>query len=96
MSKVFSVVSYQAITDPQRFEGYAQIAGGAIEASGGRFVARGLPEAVYESGKDQRVVVIEFDTLAEAKDAYESPLYKKALAILGNGAIRDYRIVPAC
>ena len=37
--------------------------------------------------------MIEFDSLAQAVAAHDSPAYQAALAALGNGAERDLRIV---
>jgi uncharacterized protein (DUF1330 family) len=62
-------------------------------ASGGRFLARGLPAKTYEGGIDQRTVLVEFDSLAQAIAAHDSPGYQAALAVLGNAAERDLRIV---
>jgi uncharacterized protein (DUF1330 family) len=47
----------------------------------------------YEGGIDQRTVLVEFESLAQAISAYDSPGYQAALAILGNAAERDLRIV---
>jgi uncharacterized protein (DUF1330 family) len=41
----------------------------------------------------QSTVVVEFDSYANALAAYESADYKKALAALGSGVERDFRIV---
>ncbi|HEV2703937.1 MAG TPA: DUF1330 domain-containing protein, partial [Steroidobacteraceae bacterium] len=62
-------------------------------AAGGRFLARGAPAKVYESGLQQRTVIIEFDSLAQAIAAHDSPAYQQALRALGEGADRDVRIV---
>jgi uncharacterized protein (DUF1330 family) len=49
---------------------------------------------VYEAGIQQRVVVIEFDTLAQALAAHDTPAYQAALKELDGGAVeRDLRIV---
>ena len=48
---------------------------------------------VLEAGLDLRTVVIEFDSVASAAAAYESPAYQAALAVLGATAVRDVRIV---
>jgi uncharacterized protein (DUF1330 family) len=37
-------------------------------------------------------VVVEFDSYEIALAAYESADYKKALAALGSGVVRDFRI----
>jgi uncharacterized protein (DUF1330 family) len=47
----------------------------------------------YEHGIKDRTVVIEFDNLAQAMAAYDTPDYKEALRALGDGAERDLRIV---
>ena len=54
----------------------------------------GRPAKVYEAGIDLPVVVVEFDSVAQAIAAHESPAYQAALAVLGNTAVvRDMRIV---
>jgi hypothetical protein len=49
--------------------------------------------AGYESGVLQRTVIIEFDGVAKATAAHDSPGYQEALRALGQGADRDIRIV---
>ena len=74
---------------------YGKLAGPAIQAAGGRFLARGMPAKVYEAGLEQRAVLIEFDSIEKAIAAHDSPGYQAALKALGNGAERDIRIVEA-
>jgi uncharacterized protein (DUF1330 family) len=38
-------------------------------------------------------VLIEFDSVAQAIAAHDSPAYQEALATLGNGADREIRII---
>ena len=71
----------------------AALAVPAVLASGGRFLARGLPVKTYGGGIDQRTVLVEFDSLAQAIAAHDSPGYQAALAVLGNAAKRYLRIV---
>ena len=57
-------------------------------------LVRGMAAKVYEAGIQQRVVVIEFDTLAQALAAHDTPAYQAALKELDGGAVeRDLRIV---
>ena len=49
--------------------------------------------AAWEAGILQRVVVIEFENLDAARAAHDSPAYQEALAALGDGAVRDLRVV---
>jgi len=94
LAKAYWVNSYRSVRDPEALGAYARLAGPALQAAGGRFLARGMPAHVYESGVDERVVVIEFDSVEQAIAAHDSPAYQEALRALGNGADRDLRIVP--
>jgi uncharacterized protein (DUF1330 family) len=93
MAKAYWVTCYREISDPARLAAYAKLAGPAIEAGGGRFLARGKPAQVYEAGQSERTVVIEFDSIEHAIAVHDSPGYQEALAALKGGAIRDVRIV---
>ena len=93
MAKAYWISAYRSIRDPQALAAYARLAGPALEAAGGRFLARGLPARVYEGGLNERIVVLEFDSVARAIAAHDSAEYQQALRALGNGADRDLRIV---
>jgi uncharacterized protein (DUF1330 family) len=47
----------------------------------------------FEAGMDLRTVVIEFDSVASAISAYQSPEYQTARKLLGDTVVRDIRIV---
>jgi uncharacterized protein (DUF1330 family) len=93
MAKAYWVNMYRSISNPAALEAYAKLAGPAIMAGGGRFLVRGNPAKVYESGLMQRCVVIEFDSVEQAQKAHDSDGYQAALKALDNGADRDIRIV---
>jgi uncharacterized protein (DUF1330 family) len=93
MAKAYWVVCYRSISDPAAREAYTKLAVPAALAAGGRFIARGSPAKTYEGGIDQRTVLIEFDSLAQAIAAHDSPGYQAALAVLGTTAERDLRII---
>ncbi len=93
MAKAYWVATYRAISKPEALAAYAKLAGPAIEAGGGRMLARGTPAQVYEAGMQQRTVLIEFDSVEQAKATHDSPAYQEALAALGDGAVRDIRII---
>jgi len=95
MPKAYWIATYRSISDPTALAEYAKLAGPAIQAAGGRFLARGMPTKVYESAEHQRAVLIEFDSVAKATEAHDSPAYQAALEALGNGADRDIRIIEA-
>jgi uncharacterized protein (DUF1330 family) len=95
MAKAYWVATYRSISNPDALRAYAELAGPAIEAGGGRFLARGNAVQAYESGIIQRVTIIEFDSVEQAVAAHDSDAYQKALRALGGGADRDIRIVEA-
>lgn len=88
------ISTYVEITDEEKVAAYAALAGPALIGAGGTFLARGIPEQVYEAGRPTRSVVIEFASVEAARAAHDSPAYQEALAALGDGAVRDLRIVP--
>lgn len=94
MSKAYWVVCYREIKDPAKLAAYAKLSGPAITAGGGRILARGVPAKAYESGQLERTVVIEFDSVEHAIAVHESPAYQVALQALGDGVVRDMRVVP--
>ena len=65
----------------------------AFEPFGARLLARGNAAAAYERGLKERILIIEFPSLERAIAAHDSPAYQKALEALGDGAVRDVRIV---
>ena len=93
MAKAYWVVTYRAIKNPDAMTAYAKLAGPAVEAAGGRFLVRGTPAKTYEGGLDQRVVVIEYDSMAQALGVHDSPAYQAALQVLGDTVERDIRVV---
>jgi len=93
MAKAYWISAYRSIRDPEALAAYAKLAGPALPAAGGRFLARGLPARVYEGGLEQRTVLIEFESVAQAIAAHDSAGYQRALAALGNGVDRDMRII---
>lgn len=93
MPKAYWVSAYRSVSNTDKLAAYAKLAGPAITAAGGRFLARGEPAKVYEAGLMQRTVLIEFDSVAQAIAAHDSPGYKAALDALGDGAEREIRIV---
>jgi uncharacterized protein (DUF1330 family) len=88
MGKAYWVAAYRSVSNPEALAAYAKLAGPAIIAAGGRILARGVPALVYEAGLQERTVLIEFDSVEQAKAAHDSPAYQEALAQLAGGAER--------
>ena len=95
MAKGIWVATYRGVSKPDALAEYAKLAAPAIAAGGGKFLARGTASHAFENGLKERTVVIEFPSVAQAIAAHDSPGYQDALKVLGNGAVRDIRIVEA-
>jgi uncharacterized protein (DUF1330 family) len=93
MPKAYWVTSYRSISDPQKLAAYAKLAPPATAPFGGRYLARGTAAAAFEVGQKERIVITEFPSVDKAVAAYQSPGYQEALKALGEGAVRDIRIV---
>lgn len=93
MPKGYWVTCYRAITNTDKLAAYAKLAGPATAPFGSRYLARGLPTEVFESGQKERIVITEFDSVEKAIAAHNSPAYQEAVRALGDGAVRDVRIV---
>jgi uncharacterized protein (DUF1330 family) len=95
MPKAYWVTCYRSISDPKKVEAYAKLAPLATTPFGARYIARGTAGVAFEAGQKERLVISEFPSLEKAVAAYNSPAYKKALEALGDGAVRDIRIIEA-
>jgi uncharacterized protein (DUF1330 family) len=94
MPKAYWVICHRSTKSAEKFAAFTKLAYPAIQAAGGRFLVRTSTVArTYEHGLNDRTVVIEFENLAKAMAAYDTPDYKQALRALADGAERDVRIV---
>ena len=93
MKKGYWVVAYRTVGDEATMKSYVALAGAALGPFGARLlVPPGSAVTALEAGLKQMTVVVEFDSYEIALAAYESADYKKALAALGSGVERDFRI----
>jgi len=93
MAKGYWVTFYHSVSNPAALVEYSKLAGPAIQAGGGRFLARGIPTKTYEGGTIQRVVVTEFDSVEQAIATHDSEAYKHAMKVLEGSVVRDIRII---
>lgn len=93
MPKAYWITVYREIRDPAKLAAYAKLAGPATAPFGSRYLCRGTAQAAYEAGLKERVVVTEFESLAKAIAAHDSPAYQEAVRVLGDGAVRDVRMI---
>ncbi len=93
MPKAYAVVTYRSISDPQKLAAYGKLAIPEVAPFGARMLARGNAATAYEHGLKERVTIVEYPSLEKAIAAHDSPAYQEALKALGDGAVRDCRIV---
>src|SRR5439155_24292618 len=93
MAKAYWIATYFSISNPDALAEYAKLAGPAIAAGGGRFLARGTAAKAYEKDVKQRVVLVEFDSVEKAAAAHDSSGYQAGLKVFDNAAERALRII---
>jgi len=93
MAKGYWITFYRKITNADALAAYGKVAGPAIQAGGGKFLARGVPAKSYEAGLKERTVLIEFESLAQAVATFEGPEYQAAAKLLVGAAERDIRFM---
>jgi uncharacterized protein (DUF1330 family) len=93
MPKGYWVTCYRSISDQKKVAAYAELAPRATQPFGCKYIARGTAMEAFEVGQKERIVISEFPSVEKAIAAYKSPAYQDALKALGDGAVRDIRIV---
>ncbi|ATQ56097.1 DUF1330 domain-containing protein [Paracoccus yeei] len=86
-------IAHVTVTDPDAYGEYARLAGPAIAAHGGVFLARGSRYVQLEGADRARNVVARFPSVEDAVACYNSPEYQAALDHARNAAERDLVIV---
>jgi len=81
------------VTDAEAYGRYAALAGPAIAAHGGVFLARGGRHVQLEGRDRARNVVARFASLEAAVECYNSAEYQAALAHAKGAAVRDLVVV---
>ena len=74
------LIANAAVSDAEAYEGYKTLAAAAIAQYGGRYVVRGGPIEELEGQWTgaPRVVIVEFDSVEQARKFYDSPEYRAA------------------
>ncbi len=93
MAKGYWISAYHEIYDNDKLAAYAKLAAPAIEAGGGKFLARGPALQVYEAGIKQRTVIVEFPSVEAAIATHDGEGYQAALKALDGGCKRDLRVI---
>jgi len=96
MAKGYMISAHRSEADPVKRAAYLKVAGPALEAAGGKILAKAGANAgrvvARENGIAGQTVLIEFQSFEAAVAAYESEPYQDALRALDGGADRDIRL----
>jgi len=87
------IIARVTVTNPEAYAEYAKGATEAIKLYGGRPLVRGGPCEALEGEARPRNVVIEFDSVEQAKRYYHSPEYQAAKAKRAGAAIGEFVVV---
>jgi len=88
-------IAHVHVTDAEAYGKYAALAGPAIAAHGGKFLARGGRYVQLEGNPRERNVVAVFPSLDKAVECYHSPAYSAARAHAAGACERDLMVVEA-
>ena len=70
------------VTDPVGYEDYKKLAAPTVMQYGGKYIARGGQTEVLEGGwQPHRLVILQFESLARAREWLNSPEYAPARAL---------------
>lgn len=86
-------IAHVTVTDAEAYGKYAKLAGPAIAAHGGKFLARGGRYHQLEGNDRARNVVARFPSLEAAVACYNSPEYQAALDHARGASVRDLVVV---
>lgn len=86
-------ITHVTVTDPEAYGKYAELAGPAIAAHGGVFIARGARYVQLEGKERPRNVVARFPSVEAAVECYHSDAYQAALAFAKGASERELVVV---
>ncbi|GLO78191.1 DUF1330 domain-containing protein [Sulfitobacter pontiacus] len=86
-------IAHVTVTDEDAYGKYAKLAGPAIAAHGGSFLARGGRFVQLEGKERPRNVVARFASVEDAVDCYNSDAYQEALSHAKDASERELMVV---
>ena len=92
MSKGY-VIARVTVTDPEKYQEYAELASAAIAEFGGRPLARGGRSEALEGEARPRNVILEFKDYETARAYYYSETYQAAKRARINAGIAELVLV---
>ncbi len=86
-------IAHVTVSDAEAYGKYAELAGPAIAAHGGTFIARGGRFVQLEGKERPRNVVARFPSVEAAVECYNSAAYQEALSHARGASERELMVV---
>ncbi len=85
------LIARVTVTDPEKYRDYTAVSPGLIAKYGGRFIVRGGETVTLEGPEaTERIVVVEFESLEQAKAMYRSDEYQAAIKLRAGAATAQF------
>ncbi len=82
------IIANVSVTDPMQYEQYKRFSNEAMQAHGAQVCVRGGAAQVLEGDwQPERVVVLKFPSVEQARRFYDSPEYRRARAARVNASV---------
>jgi uncharacterized protein (DUF1330 family) len=82
------------VTDPAAYEIYKQTASATVAAHGGKYLVRGgAAEKLEGERQPKRIVVLEFETVAQARAWWSSEEYREPKKLRQRSAVTQMTLV---
>lgn len=82
------------VIDPVRYEDYKDLAAPTVELYGGKYIARGGATEILEgSWSPNRLVILEFDSVEQAKNWLNSPEYHEPRRLRHETAVSNMVVI---
>lgn len=82
------------VTDPVRYEEYETLAAPTVELYGGKYIARGgMTEILEGSWAPSGLVILEFDSVEQAKNWLNSPEYHEPRRLRHETAVSNMVVI---
>ena len=82
------------IRDPERYKDYVRVSHESVEKYGGKFIVRGgAKERLEGEWEPHRLVILQFDSVARAKEWWASPEYAQPKKLRQATAVSNMVVV---
>jgi uncharacterized protein (DUF1330 family) len=82
------------VTDPVRYAEYKELAAPTVELYGGKYIARGGTTEILEgSWSPNRLVILQFDSVEQAKNWLNSPEYHEPRRLRHETAVSNMVVI---